>query len=175
MTKSSKQTSAANRVPEFRSGKASRRFLRNLVWVLAVGFLFLGGQGLRYYLHWAQLMEIRAETDKLYRSVLGPDIGNSPFGRLQFEHGKLMASHRIGLDPLNVLAALSRPAGEGVRLDGLTLTGTTGRIRGLFDGQEAGFMDYLDKLSDDDHYLFSLYRSEETTVGTVFSLRVELQ
>ena len=173
MTNSTEHTRAAGQVPAFRSGKASRRFIRNLIWVLIVGFLFLGGQGLRYYLNWAQLAEIRAETERLYKSVLGPDIGGSPFGRLQFEHGKLMASNRIGLDPMNVLAALSRPAGQGVRLDGLNLNGTAGRVRGVFGGEMAGFKEYLEKLSDDDHYLFSLYKSEETSGGVIFSLRVE--
>ena len=175
MTKSTKQPGAADRVPEFRSGKASRRFLRNLVWVLVVGSLFLGGQGLRYYLNWVQLMDIRAETENLYRSVLGPDIGGSPFGRLQFEHGKLLASNRIGLDPLSVLAALSRSSGQDVRLDGLTLTGTSGRVRGFFSGEPSGFEAYFSRLSDDEHYLFSLYKSEETTGGVAFSLRVETQ
>jgi hypothetical protein len=173
MTHSKTQQGADSGVPRYRSGKASRRFLRNLVWVLVVGGLFLAGQGMRYSLNRAQLLEIREATDNLYRSVLGPDIGGSPFGRLQFEHGKLTAASRIGLDPLSVLAALSRPAGERVRLDGVTLTGTTGRVRGFFSGPEEGFMDYLERLSDDDRYLFSVYRSDPLDDGVLFTLTVE--
>lgn len=172
MTKSVQQSSADG-APRYRSGKASRRFLRNLVWVLVIGGLFLGGQGVRYWLNHAQLAAIRAETNRLYHSVLGPDIGGSPFGRLQFEHGKLMASSRIGLGPLGVLAALSRPAGEGLRVDGMSLTGARGRIHGVFSGDEAGFMEYVKRLSDDDHYLFSVYKIEELGKGLAFSLVVE--
>jgi len=160
---------------EYKSGKASRRFLRNLVWVLVVGSLFLGGQGIRYYLHWSQSKRIMNETERLYKSVLGPDIGTSPFGRLQFEHGKLLASSRIGLDPLNVLAALSRPAGQEVRLDGVTMQGLSARVRGFYAGDEAGFKAYLSALMDNDQYLFSLYKSDKRDGGVTFILTVEPQ
>jgi hypothetical protein len=173
MTTSTTQSGAGSGAPEFRSGKASRRFVRNLVWILVIGGLFLGGQGVRYYLNYVQLAAIRAQTEKLYHSVLGPDIGGSPFGRLQFEHGKLMASKRIGLDPLGVLAALSKPAGEGLRVDGVSLTGTRGRVRGFFSGDEAGFTKYMEKLSDDDRYLFSVYKTDDLGEGVSFSLTVE--
>ncbi|WP_338668865.1 hypothetical protein [Pseudodesulfovibrio methanolicus] len=173
MTTSTTQSSAGSGAPEFRSGKASRRFIRNLVWVLVIGGLFLGGQGVRYYLNYMQLAAIRAQTGRLYHSVLGPDIGSSPFGRLQFEHGKLLASRSIGLDPLGVLAALSKPAGEGLRVDGVSLTGTSGRVRGYFSGDEAAFMRYMEKLSDDDRYLFSVYKVDELGDGVSFSLSVE--
>ena len=173
MTTSTTQSSAGSGAPEFRSGKASRRFLRNLVWVLVIGGLFLGGQGVRYYLNYMQLKAIRAQTEKLYHSVLGPDIGSSPFGRLQFEHGKLLASKRIGLDPLSVLAALSKPAGEGLRVEGVSLTGTKGRVRGYFSGSEAGFTRYMERLSDDDRYLFSVYKADELGDGLSFTLSVE--
>lgn len=157
----------------YHSGKASRRFLRNLVWVVIICSLLLAGQGLRY--HWvrAQLDEIRAQTGKLYVSVLGEDIGSSPFGRLQFEHGKLAASLRIGLDPLSVLGALSRPAGENLRLEGLSLEGKRGRARGFFGPNTARFDEYLDKLSDDEQYLFTLENREDVFGGITFSLIVE--
>ena len=159
--------------PRFRSGKQSRRFLRNLVWVVAICLLFLGGQGVRYYLGWSQLSAIQTETENLYRSVLGPDIGGSPFGRLQFEHGKLMAASRIGLDTLSVLDVLSSPAGQGLRLESLSLNGLSGRARGVFEGNMAKLEDYLRKLSDDDHYIFTAYKNEELPNGVLFNLRVE--
>ncbi|NDV19965.1 hypothetical protein GO013_11085 [Pseudodesulfovibrio sp. JC047] len=171
MTKSASNTS----VPAFRSGKASRRFLRNLVWVLVIGGLFLGGQGLRYMFRFTQLSQIRSEIKSLYISALGQDIGNSPFGRLQFEHGKLLASKRIGLDPLRLLAALSRPADENLRLEGVTLSGKTGRVRGVFSGSEQEFKAYMETLTNDDHYLFSIYKRDPMENGSVFILHVELQ
>ncbi|MBI9078794.1 MAG: hypothetical protein JEY79_03525 [Pseudodesulfovibrio sp.] len=140
---------------------------------MIIGGLFLAGQGLRYHFNALQLEEIKAETDKLYSSVLGPDIGLSPFGRLQFEQGKLTAIRRIGLDPLSVLASLSRPAMESLRLEGLSLTGKKGRARGFFGPNADRFGEYFEALSEDDQYSFLLEKSEEVFGGIVFSLIVE--
>lgn len=166
-------SASTNTVPKYDSVKESRRFIRNLIWVLVVGLLFLGGQGVRYYLNKSQIADIRNETEKLYKSVLGEDIGSSPFGRLQFEHGKLMASERIGLDPLSMLAALSGPADESLRIEGMSLTGVQGRVRGVFAGDQTAFNDYFNELTDSDHYLFSLYKSDEFGESIAFSLTVE--
>jgi hypothetical protein len=157
------------------SDKASRTFIRNLVWVVVVCCLFLAGQGLRYGFKLAQLGELREETVALYASVLGPDIGGSPFGRLQFEHGKLAATERIGLDPLSVLAALSRPAPEDVRLEGLVLDGMRGRARGFFGPAVDRFEQYVQDLMDDEVYAFSLERREDVFGGITFSLLVEVR
>ena len=103
--------------------------------------------------------------------MLGEDIGSSPFGRLQFEHGKLSATLRIGLDPLSVLAALSRPADENLRLEGVTVNGMRGRVHGFLRPQHRGVRQrYLEALSDDDHYLFSLEKREDVFGGITFSL-----
>ncbi|BCS89052.1 hypothetical protein [Pseudodesulfovibrio sediminis] len=169
MTKSKSNTA----VPVFRSGKESRRFVRNLIWILVLCSLAMTGQGLRYYFNYSQLIQIRNETEKLYKSVLGPDIGGSPFGRLQFEQGKLMAARRVGLDPLSVLAALSRPEAQSLKLDGLSLTGMSGMARGVMGAGQEAFDAYFSSLSDDDQYLFRLNRSEEGPDGVVFSLIVE--
>lgn len=155
------------------SNSASKKFIRNLVWVVIICALFLIGQLLRYHFNHTQLDEILAQTDKLYVSVLGPDIGNSPFGRLQFEHGKLAATHRIGLDPVSVLAALSRPAVESLRLEGISLDGKRGRARGFFGPNVERFDEYIDALSDDEQFFFSLEKREEVFGGLTFSLIVE--
>jgi len=167
------QNHAHDGEPQFRAGKESRRFIRTLIWVLIVGGMFMVGQGLRYHFNLTQIEEIKAETDKLYTSVLGPDIGQSPFGRLQFEHGKLMATRRIGLDPLSVLAAMSRPDMISLRLEGLVLTGKRGKARGFFGPNVDRFDEYLDQLSDDEQYFFSLEKREEVFGGILFSLIVE--
>lgn len=161
------------RGPEFRARRESERFIRALVWVMVIGFVFVAGQGLRYHFKREQIGEIRAETNKLYVSVLGEDIGGTPFGRLQFEHGKLSATRRIGLDPLSVLASLSRPAMESVRLEGLSLTGKQGRVRGFFGPNIDQFDQYLNLLSDDDHFFFTLEKREDVFGGLTFSLIVE--
>lgn len=172
-TSGSDEKRVSSRGPEFRARKESQRFIRTLIWVVIVGGMFLVGQGLRYHFNRLQIDEIRAETRKLYTSVLGEDIGGSPFGRLQFEHGKLTATERIGLDPLSVLAALSRPAMESVRLEGLTLSGNKGKVRGFFGPNVERFEEYMDLLSEDDHYFFSLDKRDEVFGGITYSLIVE--
>jgi len=142
--------------------------------VVICGF-FLTGQLLRYGFNLQQLNQILDETDKLYISVLGPDIGNSPFGRLQFAYGKLAATNRIGLDPVSVLAALSRPAVESLRLEGLTLDGKKARARGFFGPNVEEFDTYISDLTNDEYYLFSLEKREEVFGGITFSLIVEPQ
>lgn len=152
---------------------ASKRFVRNFVWVVIVCALFMGGQLLRYGFNLSQLDNIREETRRLYTSVLGPDIGNSPFGRLQFEQGKLAATLRIGLDPLSVLAALSKDAPVSLRLEGMQLSGKRGTVRGFFGPSVNGFDTYIDQLSENDAYFFTLDKREEVFGGITFSLLVE--
>lgn len=162
-----------DRGPQYDSIKASKRFIRSLAWVVIVCALFLGGQLLRYHFSQSQLDLIKTETDKLYHSVLGQDIGQSPFGRLQFEQGKLSAVRRIGLDPLSMLAALSLPAGENIRVEGVTLNGKTGRVRGFFGPNVESFDGYINALSEDEQFFFSLEKREEVFGGITFSLIVE--
>jgi len=155
------------------SSSASKKFIRNFIWVVIICGLFFVGQLLRYHFNSTQLNDILAETNKLYISVLGADIGNSPFGRLQYEHGKLAATRRIGLDPVSVLAALSRPAKESLRLEGLSLDGKRGRARGFYGPNVDQFDGYIDALSDDEQFYFSLEKREDVFGGITFSLIVE--
>lgn len=155
------------------SASASKKFIRNLIWVVIICSLFSAGQLLRYHFSRSQLDVILSKTEQLYQSALGEDIGNSPFGRLQFEHGKLSATHSIGLDPISVLAALSRPAVESLRLEGLSLDGKRGRARGFFGPNVEAFDDYIDALTDDEQYFFSLEKREDVFGGITFSLIVE--
>jgi hypothetical protein len=167
--------SATVRKPRKKRDRESDRFIRAMIWVGVICGLFLAGQGVRYSLHLAQLREIEAQTDVLYASVLGPDIGQSPFGRLQFEHGKLAARRGLGLDPLSVLAALSRPAVESLRIEGVSLTGKSGRVRGFFGPNVDRFDDFLHALSRDEQFIFSLEKREDVFGGILFSLTVEPQ
>lgn len=152
---------------------ASKRFVRNLVWVAIICALFMTGQLLRYGFNLSQLDLIQKETDRLYTSVLGPDIGSSPFGRLQFEQGKLAATLRIGLDPLSVLAALSKNAPVSLRVEEVVLDGKRGTIHGFFGPSVDEFDGYIQQLSDNDNYFFSLNKREEVFGGINFSLIVE--
>ncbi len=157
------------------SASASKTFIRNLVWVMVICVLFLAGQLLRYYFENTQLSEIISETEKLYVSVLGDDIGGSPFGRLQFEQGKLAAITRIGLDPASVLAALSKPAVESLRLEELSLKGQRGHAKGFFGPNVEQFDEYISALAEDEQFIFTLGKKENVFGGIAFSLIVEPQ
>ena len=170
--KEARKNNPNNTVPRA-TRSASKRFVRNLVWVFIVCALFMGGQLLRYGFNLSQLDQIKSETDRLYSSVLGPDIGNYPFGRLQFEQGKLSATLRIGLDPLSVLAAMSKDAPVSLRLEGVTLTGKRGRVRGFFGPTVEEFDDYINQLTDNDTYFFALEKREDVFGGITFSMVVE--
>ena len=168
-----RKRSAPDERPAFDSALASTRFIRNMVWTVTICGLFLTGQLIRSGYVAAQLDEVEARTEALYRSALGPDIGSSPFGRLQFEHGKLAAEARIGLDPLSVLAVLSRSADPNLRIESVTLKGKTGRIEGFFGPNADGFDDYYAALAEDERFLFSLEEREDVFGGLMFTLGVE--
>ncbi|MFH1915106.1 MAG: hypothetical protein ABIK45_12645 [Pseudomonadota bacterium] len=171
-TASERKSGAVSRKRPVRD-RESERFVRKMVWVCVICGLFVAGQAVRYGSHVGQLREIQKQTDALYVSALDSDIGQSPYGRLQFEHGKLAAGRRIGLDPLSVLAALSRPAVESLRLEGLSVTGRTGRVRGFFGPNVDDFDKYVSDLSGDERFHFSLEKRDDVFGGIEFSLRVE--
>lgn len=163
----------AEQIPEAIHIKASKRFIRDFVWVAIICSLVLIGQGIRYYHHWAQLRQIENATRELYVSVLGEEIGGSPYGRLQFVQGKLAANMRIGLDPVSVLASLSRPAVPSLRIETVSLEGKHGRVSGFFGPNIEKFDQYLNQLTDDDMYYFTLEKRESVFGGIEFSLLVE--
>ncbi|MBC17488.1 MAG: hypothetical protein CL942_14780 [Desulfovibrio sp.] len=163
----------AEQSPKEYQQKASKRFIRDFVWVAIICGLILAGQGVRYYHNWAQLKQIEDATRDLYVSVLGEDIGGSPFGRLQFEQGKLAANVRIGLDPVSVLASLSRPAVPSLRIETVSLKGMQGRISGFFGPNVGKFDQYMNQLTDDDMYYFTLEKRETVFGGLEFTLLVE--
>lgn len=161
--------------PAYDPYRASARFLGALVWVVAVGLLFCAGQGVRYLAHHVQADDLDRETRRLYVSVLGEDIGQSPFGRLQFEQGKLTAQRRIGLDPLSVIEALGGPAMDSLRLESLTVDRRSATATGFFGPHEERFDDYLAALDENEKYEFRLTRREQALGGVSFSLSVELR
>jgi hypothetical protein len=153
--------------------RRSRRFVRAMLWVTACGVFLCAGQALRLASHLAAAREYREALHELYVSVLGPDPGASPFGRLQFERGKRKALGGQEVNVLGLLAALSQTAPQGLRIDSLNLRPKFGEVQAAV-GSEAALEKYLKSLADNDEFLVSLARKWPDPQGGVrLVLRVE--
>mgnify|MGYP000692923296 FL=1 len=143
-----------------------------MAWITAIGLLFGLGQGMRWYTNTSQLDRIEQELHAQYASVLGEDMGSSPFGRLQFVHGQATAQQQFGLDPLVLIAEFSRHADFMVRIDKVALSGERGTLEGMYTPDQAAFKAFLQELDTDEEYEFSLESREETLSGIHFVLKV---
>lgn len=152
--------------------RRTRQFLRAMAWITMAGVLFTAGQLVRWHAGANQSSKLSSEIKRLYISTLGKDYGESPYGRLQFELGKLRAARKTGLDPLAVLAALSRPADIGVRVDSMNFEGEGGTIKGHYLPDPEGLNSYIKALSTNDTFQFTLNTREEVFGGIAFTLQV---
>lgn len=132
----------------------------------------VGGQGIRLWHLFAQSDRIAGALNAQYTSVLGEDIGSEPFGRLQFEAGKLQVERKVGLDPLRVMATLSRNDTIGLRIYDITLSGMSGFIRGEVAPDRAALNDFLEKLAEDDAFTFELTEAVPVDGAVRFTLEV---
>ncbi|WP_147819416.1 hypothetical protein [Salidesulfovibrio onnuriiensis] len=158
--------------PRYDARAASERFVRAMTWITAIGLLFCAGQGLRWYTHKAQLDRIEQELQAQYVSVLGDDVGASPFGRMQFLHGQLTAQDSFGLDPLAVIAAFSRHSDFMVRIDKAHLWGESGTLEGLYAHDAQAFETFIQRLDTDEEYAFDLKSKEDALGGIRFRVGV---
>ncbi len=149
-----------------------RRYARKLLVVVAVGLLFLGGQGARLWQEKSRLATVEAALDQTYRQALGGDPGKSPYGRLQFELGKLRAEGSQRLDLLELLAALSRRAPEGVRIDAVAMSGKSGVVSGTAKTR-ADLGHFLTALSAEAFFSFSTQKSDPLAEPASFELAVK--
>lgn len=149
-----------------------RRYARKLLAVVAAGLLFLGGQGARLWQEKSRLATVEAALDQTYRQALAGDPGKSPYGRLQFELGKLRAEGSQRLDLLELLAALSRRAPEGVRIDTVSMGGKSGVVTGTAKNREE-LQRLLAALSAEAFFSFSVQRSEPLAEPVPFELGVK--
>ena len=148
------------------------RFRRSLLFLVAAGLLFCAGQGVRLGLNLVQAHELENQNTALYVSALGSDIGQAPFGRLQFEYGKLISGMVKGLDPLVVLAVLSEHATSDLRVDALEIRGKEAEVRGFYGPESDGLDTYLNQLAENMEYEVTLSQRKETVGGIEFGLRV---
>lgn len=165
-------TEPATRYPAGLPEQEHRRYARKLLAVVAVGLLFLGGQGARLWQEKSRLAEVEAALDRTYRQALAGDPGKSPYGRLQFELGKLRAEGAQSLDLLELLAALSRRAPEGVRIDGVSMGGRSGVVTGTAKTR-ADFQRLLAALPAEAFFRFTTQRVEPLVEPLTFELAVK--
>ncbi|WP_018124415.1 hypothetical protein [Desulfovibrio oxyclinae] len=150
----------------------SRRFLRNLAWLCLVGLLFAGGQAVRWFHLNAQSSTIDAALEQEYRSVLGDEMGSEPYGRLQFEAGKLQAERKIGLDPLRLMAALSRNDTLGLQVYSITVDGLEGRVEGEMIPGKKALRQFMKRLEEEDSFTFELERTTPVAGAVRFAMTV---
>lgn len=148
------------------------RYGRILLGMTIAGALFIGGQAVRWWheLDRADRME-RAVTD-VYRRALGGDPGTSPYGRLQFELGKLRARSAQRLDMVELLAALSRRAPDGVRVTSVAMATASGAVTGLAATPE-DFQRYQAALAAEAAFTFTVADVDRFSRPLRFTLNVK--
>lgn len=150
----------------------NRRFFRNIAWLCLVGTMLVAGQAIRFWHLNSQSDRLGSGLEEQYQSVLGDDIGSEPFGRLQFEAGKLQAERKVGLDPLGVMASLSRNDTIGLRIFTITLSGMEGTISGEIVPDRQALDAFMKRLSEEDAYSFTLASATPIAGGVRFTLEV---
>lgn len=107
-----------------------RRYGRMLLAITLAGGLFCAGQAVRWWQEHARVERLERAVHEVYQRALGGDPGRSPYGRLQFELGKLRAEASQRLDLVELLAALSRRAPEGLRITEVSMAADKGVVLG---------------------------------------------
>jgi hypothetical protein len=127
MTPNDNKDNACANLPE----TEHHRYGRILLGMTIAGALFIGGQAVRLWHETVRADHMERALTGVYRRALGGDPGASPYGRLQFELGKLRARSVQPLDMVELLAALSRRAPDGVRITSVAMATASGAVTGL--------------------------------------------
>lgn len=151
-----------------------RRYGRILVAVTVAGALFCAGQGLRWWQEHKRSRGMEQAVHALYRRALGGEPGKSPYGRLQFELGKLRAESAQRLDMVELLAALSRRAPEGVRIESLSMASQSGVLTGLA-ATAADLERYKASLATEGAFVFNVRKAEPAAQQLRFELAVKVR
>jgi hypothetical protein len=109
---------------------------------------------------------------ELYRKALGDKPGSDPYGRLLAKAERLKGRQAGGVDLIELLAALSGPAPEGLNLDTMALSAASGTVSGKSPSYEA-LETYLKGLGSEKSFKFTLEQATNAQGGVVFSIRVE--
>jgi hypothetical protein len=146
------------------------RFWGKVIAAAAVaGILFCLGQYLRLDSLESNVNLYEQSLERQYKSVLGEDIGNDPFGALLFRLERQRGGGAAGLDVMGLLSILSENAPGSLRIEGVNFNGDNGGIRALignFDQLDA----MLERLGKIDEYAFTLEQASNTSEGVLLNL-----
>ncbi|MBI5519244.1 MAG: hypothetical protein HY916_04205 [Desulfovibrio sp.] len=151
-----------------------RRYGRILLAVTLAGALFLAGQGVRLWQEHTLARRMEQAVHEVYSRALGGDPGRSPYGRLQFELGKLQAQSAQRLDMVELLAALSRRAPEGVRIREISMATSSGVVTGLAATAE-DLRRYQAALAAEAYFTFSMCKTDPLVQPVRFELDVKVR
>jgi len=149
-----------------------RRYGRILLAITVAGALFCGGQAVRWWQEHARAARLERAVHEVYERALGGDPGKSPYGRLQFELGKLRAEASQRLDLVELLAALSRRAPEGVRITTVSMASQNGVASGTA-ATAADFERYQAALAAEGLFAFSVRSVDLYQTPVRFELSVK--
>jgi len=149
-----------------------RRYGRILLAITVAGALFCAGQAVRWWQEYARAQRLEWAVHEVYQRALGGDPGKSPYGRLQFELGKLRAEASQRLDLVELLAALSRRAPEGLHITAVSMAGQGGVVSGT--AQSAQDLErYRSALVTESLFTFSVRSAETAHTPVRFELSVK--
>jgi len=150
------------------------RYGRILLAMTVAGALFLAGQAVRWWQEHQRTLRQEKALHEVYHRALGGEPGRSPYGRLQFELGKLKAQSAQRLDMVELLAALSRRAPEGVRIRSVSMATASGIVSGVAGSQD-DFQRYLAALSTEAFFTFSVRQTDTLATPLRFELNVKVR
>ena len=151
-----------------------RRYGRIFLAVSLAGALFLAGQGVRWWQEHSRAQRLERAVHEVYQRALAGEPGRSPYGRLQFELGKLKAQSAQRLDMVELLAALSRRAPEGVRITGISMATASGTVSGLAATPE-DFQRYQAALAAEASFTFTVSKVDTFSRPLHFDLNVKVR
>jgi hypothetical protein len=149
-----------------------RRYGRILLAVTLAGTLFCAGQAVRWWQEYSRATRLERAVHEVYARALGADPGKSPYGRLQFELGKLRAEASQRLDLVELLAALSRRAPEGVRILSVSMAQQSGVVSGTASSVQ-DLERYQSALATESLFTFTLHPGEALHGPVPFELSVK--
>lgn len=129
------------------------------------------GQGLRYYAALSSANAQQRAISAQYVTVLGPNLGDDPYGRLLSMLEKARRGANNGVNLLGLLACVSSGAPAGLTLDGFSLT----IAGGMLSGQARSYEEldtWLRGLSASKEFSFSLDKASTVGKQVEFSLSV---
>jgi hypothetical protein len=165
-------TQTAENQPQGLPEAEHHRYGRILLAVTLAGLLFLAGQGVRWWQEHRQARHMQQAVHEVYSRALTDGPGRSPYGRLQFELGKLKAQSAQRLDMVELLAALSRRAPEGVRIRSITMATASGMVSGLAATPE-DFRRYQTALAAEAYFTFTVRKADTYAQPVRFELDVK--